>query len=133
MRSISGFFGAAGRRRPSGAAPSANSAGRPSADDDLDAAVEQMGVQVAHLLLGDLDLLEAGGDLLEGQEAALLAVGDQAAQLLDLEERRLGLLGQQCYAFVFSVNPSLLQRRCPRSRGLAVARLFASAACTARG
>ena len=47
-------------------------------------------VQVAHLLLGDLDLLEAGGDLLERQIAPLAALGDQRAQLLDLEERRLG-------------------------------------------
>ena len=30
-----------------------------------------------HLLLGDLDLLEACGDLLEGQVAALLALGDE--------------------------------------------------------
>ena len=50
-------------------------------------------MQLAHLLLGHLDLLEARGDLLERQEAALLAVGDETAQLLDLEERRLGLLG----------------------------------------
>ena len=42
-------------------------------------------VQVADLLLRDLDLLEAGGDLLEGQVAALAPFGDEVAQLLELE------------------------------------------------
>ena len=96
MRSISGFLAA-------GAAAS-ELAGWPSGGDGrglhavgghhVDPVLHEVRVQVADLLLGHLDLLETPGDLLEGQVAALLALGDQRAQLLDLEERRLGLLGQ---------------------------------------
>ena len=46
-----------------------------------------------HLLLRDLDLLETRGDLLEGQEATFLALGDERAELLQLDDRRL--VGQQ--------------------------------------
>ena len=50
-------------------------------------------MQLRDLLLGDLDLLEVGGDLLEGQEPSLLAFGDQLAQLVELPDRRL--VGEQ--------------------------------------
>ena len=55
--------------------------------DHVDAVLDQVGVQVADLLLGDLDLLERGGDLLEGQVAALAPLGDQRAQLLGVRKR----------------------------------------------
>jgi len=41
-------------------------------------------VQLVDLLLGDLDLLERRGDLVEGQKTALLAVGDQTPELVEL-------------------------------------------------
>ena len=96
MRSISGFFGCWGW--------ASELAGWPSGGDGrgldavgghhVHAVLHEVRVQVADLLLGDLDLVETAGDLLEREIAALLALGDQRAQLLDLEERRLGLLGQ---------------------------------------
>ena len=61
--------------------------------DDVDPVLVQVGVQLLDLLLGDLDLLEARRDLLEGQEAALLALGDQRPQLIELRDR--SLIGQQ--------------------------------------
>jgi len=50
-------------------------------------------VQFLDLLLGDLDLLESRGDLVEGQAAELLTVGDEAAKLVELVDR--GLIRQQ--------------------------------------
>ena len=46
-------------------------------------------MQLLHLLLGDLHLLEARLDLREGQEAALLTLGDQRSQLVELRDRSL--------------------------------------------
>ena len=46
-------------------------------------------MQLPQLLLGDLDLLQRGGDLLERQEAALLALRDQRPKLVQLVDRRL--------------------------------------------
>jgi len=43
-------------------------------------------MQLLDLLLGDLDLLEARGDLLEGQISALGSLGDQRTQLLQLRD-----------------------------------------------
>ena len=50
-------------------------------------------MQLLDLLLGDLDLLEAGRDLVERQEPPLLALGDQRTQLVELRDR--GLVAQQ--------------------------------------
>ena len=52
-------------------------AARSSLRDDLDAGFQEVSVEVADLLLRDLDLLETGGDLLERQVAALASLGDQ--------------------------------------------------------
>jgi hypothetical protein len=49
--------------------------------------LDQVRVELGDLLLGDLDLLQCGGDLLEGQVSALPAQGDQPAKLLDLRDR----------------------------------------------
>ena len=49
--------------------------------------LDQVRVQSRDLFLGDLDLLEGGRDLLEGQVAALAAKADQTPQLLDLQDR----------------------------------------------
>jgi hypothetical protein len=46
-------------------------------------------VQLGDLLLGHLDLLQAGGDLREGQDTALLALRDELTQFVDLRDRRL--------------------------------------------
>ncbi len=54
-------------------------------------------MQVLDLLLGDLDLLEGRGDLLEGQDASLLTVGDELAQLVELPDGRF--VGQQDVGF----------------------------------
>jgi hypothetical protein len=75
-------------------------------------------VQLLHLFLGDLDLLERRGDLVEGQEAALLPVRDQAAQLVELVDR--SLVRQQ--NFVLDRSAPLGPRyrmfgaRCPKFR-----------------
>jgi hypothetical protein len=51
--------------------------------------LDQVGVELGDLLLGDIDLLERGGDLLEGQVALLATQRDQAAKLIGFGERRL--------------------------------------------
>ena len=48
-----------------------------------------MRMELLHLLLGDLDLLQTGGDLVEGEKATLLPLGDEVAKLLELRNRRL--------------------------------------------
>ena len=88
MRSISGFF-AGGRLGAGARLASIGPGGRSSLATISTPALQEVSVQVADLLLGDLDLLEAGRDLLEREIAALLALGHERAQLLDLEERRL--------------------------------------------
>ena len=98
----------------------------PSAATTSTPLLDQVRVKVAHLLLGDLDLLEARCDLLEGQIAALAALGDQRAQLLDLEERRFGRLRQKGYPFVFLSQPSLLSDACRTGAGPAALRLPAA-------
>jgi hypothetical protein len=45
-----------------------------------------VGVQAGDLLLGDLDLLQGGGDLLEGEVPVLAAQRDQPTELLGLLE-----------------------------------------------
>jgi len=45
-------------------------------------------MQLLHLLLGDFDLLERRGDLVERQESPLLAIRDQPAELIELIDRR---------------------------------------------
>ena len=52
--------------------------------DELDRVVDQVGVEVLDLLLRQLDLLEAGDDLVVGEEALLLAVLDELVELLDV-------------------------------------------------
>ena len=96
MRSISGFFGAAalgavavGRHRHQA------TRGALAVRHDLDAGVEQVGAERHDLLLRDLHLFEAGSDLVERQIAALTTFGGERAQLLDIEESRLGSLLEQ--------------------------------------
>jgi hypothetical protein len=45
-------------------------------------------VQLAHLLLGDLDLLQGGRDLVERQKAPLLTIRDERPKLVQLVDRR---------------------------------------------
>ena len=99
VRSISGLRGASGSLSASRTAGSNRRAfgGRRLAvgPDDVDALAFEEGVELDDLLLRDLDLLQAGGDLLEGQETAFLAFGDERTQLVDLRDRRLAL--EQCF------------------------------------
>ena len=64
--------------------------------DDVDAVLDQVGVEVLHLLLGDLDLLERPGDLLEGQVAALAALGDERPKLVRVLEGKVAVQLRSC-------------------------------------
>ena len=111
MRSISGFFGAAGPPAPAGESLRPPLWGRPSFDDDVHARLDEVGPEVGDLLLRDLDLLEAGGDLLERQVPALAPLDGEAAQLLDLHEARLGgFLQKSNCSLMLLRQPSLLQQ-----------------------
>jgi len=44
----------------------------------------QVGVELLHLLLGDLHLLQTRGDLFEGEVATFLALGDQTTEFIQL-------------------------------------------------
>ena len=46
-------------------------------------------MELLHLLLGDLDLLQARLDLRERQEPSLLTFGDQRSQFVQLRNRSL--------------------------------------------
>lgn len=46
-------------------------------------------MELGHLFLGDVDLLERALELLERQEPAFLRFGDQRSQFVDLIDRRL--------------------------------------------
>jgi hypothetical protein len=59
-------------------------------------------VQLVHLLLGDLDLLQGGRDLVERQKATLVAVGNQPPQLVQILDR--GAISKQNLV----VDPSAL-------------------------
>jgi hypothetical protein len=50
-------------------------------------------MELDHLLLGDVDLVELGRDLLDVEKAALSSLVDQRAKLVDLGDRRL--VGEQ--------------------------------------
>ena len=50
-------------------------------------------VQFLDLLFGDIHLLQAGGDLVEGQEPALLTRGDERTEFVELRNR--SFVGQQ--------------------------------------
>jgi hypothetical protein len=56
--------------------------------DDVDALVDQVGVELEHLLLGDLHLVEAGRYLLEREIAAVLSRQDERPKLLGLRDGR---------------------------------------------
>ena len=111
VRSISGFFGA---EAPSGPAPEAHRHARGRRTTvlrhDVHARLDQMRAELGDLLLRHLDLLEARGDLLEGQETAFASLGRKRAQLLDIHEGRLGgLLQQSDSSLMLLRQPSLLR------------------------
>src|SRR5918996_3158150 len=81
------------------------------ARDYVDAVLLQVGMELGHLLLGDLDLLEGRRDLLEGQKAALLAFGDQPPDLFDVEELRLARLRQKRYSVMLVRQPLAPSKR----------------------
>ena len=76
--------------------------------DHVDALVLQVRVELGDLLLGDLDLLQRGGDLREGEEALLLALRDQWTELFDL--RYGDLLRQQNFRFGAQLPRSLSRK-----------------------
>jgi hypothetical protein len=81
---------------------------------DVDAGLEQMGAEVRDLLLRDLDLLQAGGDLLERQDAPLAPLGREISKLVHLHEARLGgLLQQSDSGLMLLRQPSLLHTAGP--------------------
>ena len=53
-------------------------------------------MKVPDLLLGHLDLLECGGDLLEGQVAPLTALGDQGSELVGVLKPEIVLKLGRC-------------------------------------
>ena len=57
--------------------------------EQVDALLLQVAVQLAHLLLGDVDLFQTGRHLLDRQVAAFLTTGDQQPKLVELPDRRL--------------------------------------------
>ena len=73
--------------------------------DDLDAGVEQVRAELHDLLLRHLDLLEACRDLLERQIAPLATLDRQRAQLLDVEDARLGRFLEQYHCLVLIPQP----------------------------
>jgi len=73
--------------------------------DDLDAVLLQVGVQLADLLLRDVDLLQGRGDLLDRQNPLLLSLGDQRPQLVHLDDGCL--VRQQCFLLLTQARPSL--------------------------
>ena len=48
--------------------------------------VDEVGVEVLDLLLGEVDLLEPRDDLVVGEEPLLLPLGDELVQLFDVGE-----------------------------------------------
>ena len=52
--------------------------------EQVDAVLDEVGVEVLDLLLGELDLLEPGDDLVVGQETLLLTLLDELVKLLDV-------------------------------------------------
>ena len=48
--------------------------------------VDQIGIEVLDLFLGELDLLEPGDDLVIGEKPFLLALRDELLELFDLGE-----------------------------------------------
>jgi len=93
--------------------------------DDVDALFGEVAMQFLDLLLGDLDLLERGRDLVEGQKAALLTIRDQTAKLIELVNR--GLVSQQDFVLDRSAPLGPLNRRSSRrSLGSVERRRFVS-------
>ncbi len=54
--------------------------------DELDAVIDQVGVEVLDLLLGEIDLLEALHDLVVGEDSLLDPILDELVELLDLRQ-----------------------------------------------
>ena len=60
--------------------------GPPVVGDDVDALLLQVRMELGDLLLRDLDLLQRGGDLREGQDASVLAFRYERAKFIDLRD-----------------------------------------------
>ncbi len=57
----------------------------------LDAVIDQIGVEVLDLFLGEVDFLEPGDDLVVGEESLVLSVRNELLQLLDLGQGNVDL------------------------------------------
>ena len=55
--------------------------------EQVDAVLDEVGVEVLDLLLGEIDLLQPGNDFIEGQKTLLLALLYELVKLLDVRER----------------------------------------------
>src|SRR5687767_14273786 len=54
---------------------------------ELDPVVDHVGVEVLDLLLREVDLFEPGDDVVVGEEAFVLPIGDELVELLDVGQR----------------------------------------------
>ena len=75
----------------------------------LDRMVDEVRVEVLDLLLRQLDVVEAGDDLVVGEEPLLEPLLDQAVQLLDLGEGDIH--GQHGLGFLLSRSNGILTFR----------------------
>jgi hypothetical protein len=57
--------------------------------EQVDRVVDQVGVEILDLLLRELDLLEAGDDLVIGEEPLLEPVLDELVEFLDVGESNI--------------------------------------------
>jgi len=57
--------------------------------DELDVVVDEVGVEVLDLLLGQLDVVETVDDLVVREEPLLRSVGDELLELFDFGKRDL--------------------------------------------
>ena len=77
--------------------------------DHLDADLGQVAVQLTHLVVGELELLEACGNLVVGQVATLLTLRDQIAKLLAFQ----CCVGEKRFLSCCQLSASLLLRTVP--------------------
>ena len=80
------------------------------ARDHLHADLGQVAVQIAHLVVGEIELLEACGDLVMGQVATLLTLRDQVAKLLTFQ----CYVGEKRFLSCCQLSASLSLRTVPR-------------------
>src|SRR6185437_6801768 len=91
---------------------------------ELDVVVQQVGVEVLELFLRELDLLQRGRDLVEGEIALLVSFLDQGLELFDLRKRDIDsqhgpprMLRFRFYAVTKNSPPRRMRTEDPRMAG----------------